>query len=336
MMRYVLALIGYVVARPRWAIFVAGMIVGRLFVASPAFAQFADQRQYAGNTTGTANAQLVAIPNYALNPGVAIRFVASFTNTAALTLNINSTGVVPAQKQTSGGLVPLLGGEVVLNQLSEVVFDGAQFELLNAPAQPPSGEVNQFAMSACPAGWTEMNGSLVSRTTDAALFAAVGTRYGAGDGTTTFALPDGRGYFVRQWADAGSIDGGRVMGSTQALQVGASTGTFSGTSSGTFSGPISATSSSSSSSSSTFSSGTTTESTFAFVGGSAGGGTGTGFTVQTLPVTGTVTTTTTTTTTTTGTAAGTTTGTTTGTTSNASGNTDNRPINIALQQCIKL
>lgn len=42
-------------------------------------------------------------------------------------------------------------------------------------------------------GWLLCNGAAVSRTTYAALFAQVGTRYGAGDGLTTFNLPDGRG-----------------------------------------------------------------------------------------------------------------------------------------------
>lgn len=41
------------------------------------------------------------------------------------------------------------------------------------------------------------DGSAISRVTYAALFAVIGTTYGAGDGSTTFALPDFRGYFLR-------------------------------------------------------------------------------------------------------------------------------------------
>jgi microcystin-dependent protein len=41
-----------------------------------------------------------------------------------------------------------------------------------------------------PTGFLECNGALVSRTTYSALFAIVGTTYGAGDGSSTFALPD--------------------------------------------------------------------------------------------------------------------------------------------------
>ena len=61
----------------------------------------------------------------------------------------------------------------------------------------PPGAVMPFAMAVAPSGWLPTNGGLVSRTTYAALFAAIGTLYGAGDGSTTFALPDLRGYFVR-------------------------------------------------------------------------------------------------------------------------------------------
>ena len=44
-----------------------------------------------------------------------------------------------------------------------------------------------------PAGWLEADGSAISRTTYAELFALIGTTYGTGDGSTTFNLPDARG-----------------------------------------------------------------------------------------------------------------------------------------------
>ena len=55
----------------------------------------------------------------------------------------------------------------------------------------------------------------VSRTTYADLFAACGTAYGAGDGSTTFALPDLRGEFIRGFDDGRGVDSGRVFGSAQ-------------------------------------------------------------------------------------------------------------------------
>lgn len=57
----------------------------------------------------------------------------------------------------------------------------------------PAGVVLPFAGSTAPTGWLLCFGQAVSRTTYAALFTALGTAYGAGDGSTTFALPDLRG-----------------------------------------------------------------------------------------------------------------------------------------------
>lgn len=57
----------------------------------------------------------------------------------------------------------------------------------------PTGSVLPFAGATAPAGWLLCDGSARSRTTEAALFAVIGTTYGAGDGTSTFNVPDGRG-----------------------------------------------------------------------------------------------------------------------------------------------
>ena len=79
----------------------------------------------------------------------------------------------------------------------------------------PSGAVMYFAMQAAPAGWLKADGSAVSRTQYPALFAAIGTTFGAGNGKTTFNLPDLRGEFVRGWDGGRAIDPGRAFGSAQ-------------------------------------------------------------------------------------------------------------------------
>ena len=60
-----------------------------------------------------------------------------------------------------------------------------------APIQTPIGSVCLWAGPASPAGWLVIGASInnVSRTTYAALFAVIGTTWGAGDGSTTFSLP---------------------------------------------------------------------------------------------------------------------------------------------------
>ena len=98
----------------------------------------------------------------------------------------------------------------------ELRYDGKR--LLNADdlsGMVPSGAVLYFAGQTAPAGWLKANGAAVSRTAYAALFAAIGTTYGAGDGSTTFNLPDLRGEFIRGWDDGRGIDLGRVLGSAQ-------------------------------------------------------------------------------------------------------------------------
>lgn len=78
-----------------------------------------------------------------------------------------------------------------------------------------AGQVAFFAKSSAPTGWLKANGAAVSRTTYAALFAAIGTTFGVGDGATTFGLPDLRGEFPRGWDDSRGVDSGRAFGSAQ-------------------------------------------------------------------------------------------------------------------------
>jgi len=54
----------------------------------------------------------------------------------------------------------------------------------------PTGAICYFATTAIPTGWLLCNGSNVSRTTYAALFAAIGTKFGTGNGSSTFTLPN--------------------------------------------------------------------------------------------------------------------------------------------------
>lgn len=68
-----------------------------------------------------------------------------------------------------------------------------------------SGAVTMFAGAAAPSGWLLCDGTAVSRTTFAALFAAIGTTFGIGDGSTTFNLPNLQGR-VPVGLDAGQTE----------------------------------------------------------------------------------------------------------------------------------
>lgn len=58
------------------------------------------------------------------------------------------------------------------------------------------GKIIMFAGSTAPEGTLYCNGAAISRTTYSELFAAIGTTYGAGDGATTFNIPDLRGRWI--------------------------------------------------------------------------------------------------------------------------------------------
>jgi len=66
-------------------------------------------------------------------------------------------------------------------------FDGAN---LTGVEGVPTGTIVPWTDSSIPSGFLECDGSNVSRTTYADLFAVIGTTYGVGDGATTFGLPD--------------------------------------------------------------------------------------------------------------------------------------------------
>lgn len=68
----------------------------------------------------------------------------------------------------------------------------------------PTGCVQAFAGATTPQGWLLCDGSAVSRTDYADLYAVIGDTYGAGDGTTTFNLPDLVDKFVEGSATAGT------------------------------------------------------------------------------------------------------------------------------------
>lgn len=82
-------------------------------------------------------------------------------------------------------------------------------------AMVPTGSTQMFAGLTAPRGWLIADGRAVSRTTYAALFAVIGTTYGAGDGSTTFNLPDMRGVVVRGVDRGRNLDPARVQGSYQ-------------------------------------------------------------------------------------------------------------------------
>jgi len=86
---------------------------------------------------------------------------------------------------------------------------------VSTPAGVPTGSVFCMANTTVPSGYLKCNGAAVSRTTYADLFAAIGTTYGSGNGSTTFNVPELRGEFIRGWDDGRGVDSGRSIASSQ-------------------------------------------------------------------------------------------------------------------------
>lgn len=84
----------------------------------------------------------------------------------------------------------------------------------------PVGVVLPYALSTAPTGFLLCSGQAVSRTTYAALFAAIGTTYGSGDGSTTFNVPDCRGRAIIGLDDLGGSAASRVSAATSLGQTG--------------------------------------------------------------------------------------------------------------------
>lgn len=84
--------------------------------------------------------------------------------------NFSDYGLVDATQNAAGLMSPA---------------DKAKLDLLE-----PVGSVIEFAGSTVPSGYLECDGSAVSRSEYSSLFAVIGTTWGAGDGSTTFNLPD--------------------------------------------------------------------------------------------------------------------------------------------------
>jgi microcystin-dependent protein len=131
------------------------------------------------------------------------------------------------------GVTVVVSNEVSLPSASEIL---PRQQLLSVPfalvastlvsnlanALCPPGTVVAYMGTNPPAGWLLCNGSTVSRTQYASLFSVIGTASGAGDGSTTFNLPDLRGVFLR------GVDAGRGLdpdtGSRTSVYSGGNTG----------------------------------------------------------------------------------------------------------------
>jgi len=92
---------------------------------------------------------------------------------------------------------------------------GASWVVLGGDTTPV-GTTIMFNAESPPAGYAIENGLAVPRSGQyAALFSVIGTRFGVGNGSTTFNLPSSGGEFPRLWVPGQTVDPGRALGSKQ-------------------------------------------------------------------------------------------------------------------------
>jgi hypothetical protein len=162
--------------------------------------------------------------------------VVETTNTFATNDVITSTAMNNIIDQTlftsdalSGSTLALVAGKmkvatsgITSNEMgvgavtTNAIADGAVTQAKASNMLIPAGAIMPFAMNGAPTGWLAADGTAVSRSTYATLFAAIATTYGVGDGATTFNVPDLRGYFVR---GTGTNSDGTVSGTFAAKQA---------------------------------------------------------------------------------------------------------------------
>lgn len=122
--------------------------------------------------------------------------------------NVINAGSISLDKNNNSQLE-----QAILNLIAQAINN------TGTPVTPDvilPGTIMYWPTSFAPSGWLKANGAAISRASYADLFSLINTFYGAGDGFSTFNLPDLRGEFIRGFDDGRGVDVGRVFGSNQA------------------------------------------------------------------------------------------------------------------------
>lgn len=146
-----------------------------------------------------------AITTGTLVAGTTIEVKLNNTITGATTILVNA---VASKQVTATDGSPLRANAGVVGQVLLLIYDGVKFQLANpnpAAAAFIAGVIYTWPAETIPAYTLECAGQSISRTTYAALFAAIGTRYGTADGAS-FNVPDLRGEFIRGWDHGRGVD----------------------------------------------------------------------------------------------------------------------------------
>lgn len=141
---------------------------------------------------------------------------------------VNTTKLDSTNLQNSAVTSAVLAAAAIQNShLTSACVDTPNITTNISNQFVPTGAVLSFAGTAAPTGFFMCDGTAVSRTTYASLYAIIGITHGHGDGTTTFNVPDYRGRFLRGVDGAAGLDPDKA-GRT-AMATGGNTGNAVGT-----------------------------------------------------------------------------------------------------------
>jgi microcystin-dependent protein len=190
--------------------------------------------------SGTAYTLSYAVAPGALVDGMTHLVQFHAVNAAGATLNVNSLGATPLHYHAAGAWRVAPPGLIDTDEVCRVAYHGSSGAYRLIGHRNRTGEVIPFAGATAPAGALFCYGQTVSRTTYAGLFAVIGTIYGAGDGSTTFNLPDLRGRVAvgksdMGGSDAGNLNGGGVLNAALGSQANTAITTVSGSTFGSIS-----------------------------------------------------------------------------------------------------
>ena len=154
------------------------------------------------------------------NFGLATKASPDFTGTvdSAGDIVMGGTGALKLPSGTTAQRPTAATGQIRFNSTT-TSFEGYNGSAWGGLASGiPTGTILTFGATNPPSGFLECNGSAISRSTYASLFSILSTTHGAGDGSSTFNIPDLRGQFVRGWDNSAGVDASRAFGSSQTDQ----------------------------------------------------------------------------------------------------------------------
>jgi microcystin-dependent protein len=177
-------------------------------------------------TGGTSTAYTLT---YSVAPGALVDGMTHVVQFNALngtvpTLNVNALGAIALQYYSAGAWRAVPAGLFDVDTISRVAYNASTGAYRLLDVRGDTGELKPFAGATAPAGYLLCFGQAISRTAYVGLFTVIGTTYGAGDGSTTFNLPDLRGRVAAGKDDMGGSNANRLSSVIASTTLGAAGG----------------------------------------------------------------------------------------------------------------